>query len=52
MKSIIKTVLAITIISLSSNLFAASSQIKLTIKALHNKNVRILEENSILFSGD
>ena len=52
MKSIIKTVLAITIISLSSNLFAASSQIKLTIKALHNSNERILEENSILFSGD
>ena len=52
MKSIIKTVLAITIISLSSNLFAASSQIKLTVKALHNSNERILEENSILFSGD
>ena len=52
MKSIIKTVLAITIISLSSNLFAANNQIKLTVKALHNNNVRILEENSILFSGD
>jgi len=52
MKSMIKTFLAITIISLSSNLFAANNQIKLTVKALHNSNERILEENSILFSGD
>ena len=52
MKILIKSVLAVAILSLSGLILAANSQIKLTVKAYHNENVRILDNNSVLFSGD
>ena len=52
MKILIKSVLAVAILSLSGLILAANSQIKLTVKAYHNENVRILDNNSVLFTGD
>lgn len=52
MKSIVNSVLLFSLISLSGGSYASSSQIDLKVKGYHNENERVLESNSILFSGD
>jgi S1-C subfamily serine protease len=52
MKKIIQSILALIILSLSSGVLADNNQIKLTVKGYHNDGERILDNNSILFTGD
>jgi S1-C subfamily serine protease len=52
MKKIIQSFLALIILSLSSGVLADNNQIKLTVKGYHNDGERILDNNSILFTGD
>ena len=52
MKKIIQSFLALIILSLSSGVLADNNQIKLTVKGYHNNGERILDNNSILFTGD
>jgi len=52
MKRLIKSLLVLTIISFSGLLLAANSQINLTVKGYHNNNERVLDNNSVLFTGD
>ena len=52
MKSIVRSILLFSIISLCGGTYASSSQIDLKVKGYHNENERTLESNSILFSGD
>jgi len=52
MKKIIQSILALIILSLSSGVLADNNQIKLTVKGYHNDEERILDNNSILFTGD
>jgi len=52
MKPFIKSLLVLTIISFSGLILAANSQINLTVKGYHNSNERILDNNSVLFTGD
>ena len=52
MKNIIQSILALIILSLSSGVLADNNQIKLTVKGYHNDGERILDNNSILFTGD
>ena len=52
MKSIVRSILLFTTISLCGGAFATNSQIDLKVKGYHNENERMLESNSILFSGD
>jgi len=52
MKPFIKGLLVLTIISFSGLILASNSQINLTVKGYHNGNERILDNNSILFTGD
>ena len=52
MKKIIQSILALIILSLSSGVLADNNQIKLTVKGYHNNGERILDNNSILFTGD
>jgi len=52
MKPFIKSLIVLTIISFSGLTFAANSQISLTVKGYHNNNERILDNNSVLFTGD
>lgn len=52
MKTLIKSLLVLSILSFSGLILASNSQINLTVKAYHNGNERILDNNSILFTGD
>lgn len=52
MKSIVRSILLFTTISLCGGALASNSQINLKVKGYHNENERMLESNSILFSGD
>ena len=52
MKSIVRSILLFTTISLYGGVLASNSQIDLKVKGYHNENERVLESNSILFSGD
>ncbi len=52
MKSIIQGILFATVIVLSGNIFANESRTILEVKGYHNSNERILDDNSVLFSGD
>ena len=52
MKSIVRSILLFTTISLCGGALASNSQIDLKVKGYHNENERMLESNSILFSGD
>ena len=52
MSQLIKSLLVLIIISFSGLILAANSQINLTVKGYHNSNERILDNNSVLFTGD
>jgi len=52
MKSIVRSILLFTTISFCGGALASNSQIDLKVKGYHNENARMLESNSILFSGD
>ena len=52
MKALIKSLLVLSILSFSGLILASNSQINLTVKGYHNGNERILDNNSILFTGD
>jgi len=52
MRQLIKSLLVLIIISFSGLISAANSQINLTVKGYHNNNERILDNNSVLFTGD
>ena len=52
MRQLTKSLLVLIIISFSGLILAANSQINLTVKGYHNSNERILDNNSVLFTGD
>ena len=52
MRQLTKSFLVLIIISFSGLILAANSQINLTVKGYHNSNERILDSNSVLFTGD
>jgi S1-C subfamily serine protease len=52
MRQLTKSFLVLIIISFSGLILAANSQINLTVKGYHNSNERILDNNSVLFTGD
>ena len=52
MESIVRSILFFITISLCGGAFASNNQIDLKVKVYHNENERILDSNSILFSGD
>ena len=52
MKKISKILIAITLITTSILSIAGSDEFNLTVKGNHNDSTRILDNNSVLFSGD
>ncbi|MDB9865102.1 trypsin-like peptidase domain-containing protein [Candidatus Thioglobus sp.] len=52
MKALIKSLLVLSILSFSGLILASNSLINLTVKGYHNSNERILDSNSVLFTGD
>ena len=52
MKTAIKSLVALTLLVTSITVLSSTEQTKLTVKAYHNDNIRILDDNSVLFSGD
>ncbi|SVC29865.1 uncharacterized protein METZ01_LOCUS282719, partial [marine metagenome] len=52
MKNISKTLIAIILLTTSIVSIAGSDEVNLTVKGYHNDSTRILDNNSVLFSGD
>ena len=52
MKKISKILIAIVLLTTSIVSIAGSDEVNLTVKGFHNNNIRILDNNSVLFSGD
>ena len=52
MKKISQTFLAIILLATSIISIAGSDEVNLTVKGYHNDSTRILDNNSVLFSGD
>ena len=52
MKNISQILLAIILLTTSIVSVAGSNEVNLTVKGFHNNNIRILDNNSVLFSGD
>ena len=52
MKILIKSLVIITFLASSLNSYASNDDINLVVSGYHNNNTRILDNNSVLFSGD
>ena len=52
MKNFSKILIAIILLTTSIVTVAGSDEVNLTVKGFHNYNIRILDNNSVLFSGD